>query len=83
MPFQNGGQITNFFSLSRLDFGQNLGKRKKNNTFIEGFFNEFWVIVGGHEYIYIAEVKFINFYSCMILWAKHFFCIPRMLIYAN
>ena len=38
-----------------------------------------------HEYINIAEIKFKNFYSGVILGAKHFFCTPqfKMLIYVK
>ena len=57
-------------------------KKKKKKPFPKNFFIEFWIIVGEYEYIYIAEVKFGNCYLCVILGAI-FFCIPKMLIYAN
>ena len=41
------------FSPRCLDFGKIL---KKKNPFWKEFFNEFWVIVGEQEYIYIAEL---------------------------
>ena len=46
---------------------------KKKNTFPKKCFNEFCLIVRQHEYIYIAEIKIGNFYSRVILGAKHFF----------
>ena len=38
---------------------QNLKKKnKKKNTFPMEFFNEIWLKVGEHKYIYIFEIKF-------------------------
>ena len=31
---------------------------KKKNTFPKEFFNEIWLKVGEHEYIYITEITF-------------------------
>ena len=33
-------------------------KKKKKHTVRKEFFNEIWVKVGEHEYIYIFEIKF-------------------------
>ena len=52
VPFQNGGQITDFIS-RRFDFGQIL-----KTTFPKKFFNKIWLKEGEYEYIYITEIKF-------------------------
>ena len=41
-------------------------------TFTKEFFNEIWLKLGDHEYIYIAEIKFGQFYSGAILGGDHF-----------
>ena len=43
-PFQNGGQITDFYSAS-FQFWPKFGK----TTFPKEFFNEIWLKVGKHE----------------------------------
>ena len=50
VPFQNGGQITDFY-FAPFDFGQYL-----KNHFPKGTFNEIWLKVEEHEYIYITEI---------------------------
>ena len=53
VPFQNGGQITDFYFVSFQfwpKFEKPLSQRK--------FFNEIWLKVGEHEYIYITEITF-------------------------
>ena len=53
VPFQNGGQITDFYFASfRIwpKFEKPLSQRN--------FFNEIWLKVGEHEYIYISEITF-------------------------
>ena len=62
-----------------MSFGQNL-----KTTFPKEFSKEFWLIKRQHEYNYIAEIKFGNFYSRVILGAKYFFFArPKVLIYAK
>ena len=68
---QNGGQITDF--LDHFDFGQNLKKKTKQNTFPMEFFNEIWHKVGQHEEIYITEITFYKNYSILKWRPKHFF----------
>ena len=71
------------FVSHHFDFGDNLKKKKKKKkTFPQEFFNKIWLIIGDHEYINIAEIKIVNFYSSGILGAKHFFR-TFVLIYAN
>ena len=54
VPFQNGGQITDFhFATFRFR-----PKFEKKNTFPKEFFNEIWLKLGDHEYIIIADIKF-------------------------
>ena len=38
-------------------------EEEEKNTFLTEFFNEIWVKVGEHEYIYIFEIKFEKKYS--------------------
>ena len=51
VPFQNGGQITDFHFAS-FRFRPKIEKPPKE------FFNEIWFKLGDHEYINIAEIKF-------------------------
>ena len=60
VPFQNGGQITDFYFAS-FRFWPKFEKKK--NTFPKEFFNEIWLKVGEHEYIYITEIIFEKYYS--------------------
>ena len=53
VPFQNGGQITDFHFASF-----RFWPKFEKNTFPEEFFNEIWLKLGDHEYINIAEIKF-------------------------
>ena len=46
------------FISRHFDFGQNL-----KNHFPKEFFNEIWLKVGEHEYIYITEITFLKNYS--------------------
>ena len=46
VPFQNGGHITDFYFAS-FRFWPKFEKQ---------FFNEIWLKVGEHEYIYITEI---------------------------
>ena len=53
VPFQNGGQITDFYFASFWfwpKFEKPLSQKE--------FFNEIWLKVGEHEYIYITEITF-------------------------
>ena len=63
--FEKAAKLPIFFSCC-FDFGKNLE-----------CFNEIWLIIGGHEYIKIPEIKIGNFNSGGTLGAKH------LLIYAN
>ena len=47
VPFQNGGQITDFY-FRVISILAKIGK----TTFPKEFFNEIWLKVGEHEYIY-------------------------------
>ena len=80
VPFQNGGQITDFYFAS-FRFWPKFEKKKKN-TFPKEFFNEIWLKVGKHEYIYWNNIfkKWIRFKmkAKTIFW----YC-AIMLIYAN
>ena len=55
VPFQSGGQITDFHFAS---FQFRPKFEEKKNTFPKEFFNEIWLELGDHEYINIAETKF-------------------------
>ena len=50
VPFQNGGQMTDFYFASFQVWP------KFESTFPKEFFNEIWLNVGEHEYIYINEI---------------------------
>ena len=56
IPFQNGGQITDF-PFASFRFWWKFEKKKKY-TFPKEFFNEIWLKLGDYEYINIAEIKF-------------------------
>ena len=48
------------------------------------FFNEIWLKVGEHRYIYIFEIKFEKKLFCLKMAAKISLCIVQLiLIYAN
>ena len=49
VPFQNGGQITDFISILAKIW-------RKKKIFLKEFFNEIWLKLGEHEYIYITEI---------------------------
>ena len=51
VPFQNGDQITYFYFASF---------RFWPKIFPKEFFNEIWLKVGEHEYIYNTEITFEN-----------------------
>ena len=68
--FKMAAKITDFYFASFRFWPKFEGKK---NTFPKEFFNVFWLIVGQHEYIYIAKIKIGNFYSQVILGAKQFF----------
>ena len=72
VPFQNGGQITDFYFAS-IQFWPKFWK----TTFPKEFLNEIWVKVGEYEYIYITEITF--FKNCSVLkWRpKQFFDIAQ------
>ena len=53
VPFQNGGQITDFHFASF-----RFWPKFEKNTFPKEFFNEIWLKLKDHEYINIAEIKF-------------------------
>ena len=61
VPCQNGGQITDF--LRYFNFRENLKQtnqqNKQTNTFPKEFSNEIWFKLGDHEYINIADIKFV------------------------
>ena len=47
------------------------------NAFPKEFFNEVWLKVGEHEYIYITEIKFWKNYSVLKWPPKQFFDIVQ------
>ena len=53
VPFQNGGQITDFCFAS-FQFWPKFEKPLSQRN----FFNEIWLKVGEHEYSYISEITF-------------------------
>ena len=53
VPFQNGGQISDFHFASFW-----FRPKFEKNTFPKEFFNEIWLKLGDHDYINIAEIKF-------------------------
>ena len=55
VPFQNGGQITDFYFTSFRFWA-----KFEKNTFQTEFFNEIWFKVGEYEYIYITEITFLK-----------------------
>ena len=72
VPFQNGGQITDFcFASFRFwpKFEKPLSQRN--------FFNEIWLKVGEHEYIYITEITFLKIYSVLKWLPKQLFDIGQ------
>ena len=72
VPFQNGGQINRFlFRIISI-----LAKIWKT-TFLKEFFNEIWLKVGEHEYIYITEITFEKNYSVLKWRLKQFFDIVQ------
>ena len=71
-PFQNGGQITDFYFASF----SILAKIRKT-TFPKEFFDDIWLKVGESEYIYITEIKFLKNYSVLKWRPKQFFLILR------
>ena len=69
---QIGGQITDFcFRSFRF-----LAKIWKT-TFPKEFFNEIWLKVGEHKYIYITETTFKKNYSVLKWWPKQIFDIAQ------
>ena len=58
VPFQNGGQITDFYFAS-FPFWPKFEK-KTFLAFPKEFFNEIWLKVGEHKYIYITEITFLK-----------------------
>ena len=46
-------------------------------TFPKEFFNEIWLKVGEHEYIYITEITFLKNYSVLKWRPKQFFDIAQ------
>ena len=74
VPFQNGGQITDFYFTS-FRFWPKFEKKK--NTFQTECFNEIWLKVGEYEYIYITEITFLKKYSVLKCWPKHFLDIAQ------
>ena len=58
VPFQNGGQKTNFQFAKIFPWPKFEKKKRKQPIFPKEFFNEIWLKVGEHEYIYIFEMKF-------------------------
>ena len=72
VPFQNGGQITDFYFAS-FRFWPKFEKKK--NTFPKEFFNEIWLKVGEHEYI--TEITFEKNYSVFKMAAKTIFDIAQ------
>ena len=75
VPFQNGGQITDFYFAS-FRFWPKFEKKKKN-TFPKEFFNEIWLKVGEHEYINITEITFKKNYSVLKWRPKQYFDIAQ------
>ena len=64
VPFQNGGQMTDFqfasfrFQQEIENNNNNSSSNNNNNTFLNEFFIEISLKLEDHEYIYIAEIKF-------------------------
>ena len=72
VPFQNGGQITDFYFASF-----RFWPKFEKNTFRKVFFNEIWLKVGEYEYIYITEITFKKKYSVLKWRPKRFFDIAQ------
>ena len=67
VPFQNGGQITDFYFASF-----RFWPKFEKNTFPKEFFNEIWLKVGEHEYIYITKIT-LKKNSVSKWWPKQVF----------
>ena len=72
VPFQNGGQIKDFYFASF-----RFWPKFEKPTFSKEFFNEIWLKVGEHEYIYITEITFLKNYSVLKSQPKQFFDIAQ------
>ena len=75
VPFQNGGQITDFYSAS-FRFWPKFEKPLSQRN----FFNEIWLKVGKHEYIYIIEIT-LKKNDSVLKWGQNNFLILHN--YAN
>ena len=53
----------NEFSMRKIVTRPKFKKKKKKNTFPIEFFNEIWLKVGEHKYLFIFEIKFGKTYS--------------------
>ena len=72
VPFQNGGQKNKF------SFRKNSHVTKILKTiFPQEFFNEIWLKVEEHEYIYIFKIKFTKKNFCLKIAAKTSFMTLR------
>ena len=71
MSFQNGGQMTDFYFVS-FQFWRKFEKTLSQRNFS----TKFWLIIGDHEYITIAEIKIGNSYSAGIFSGKTIFQQP-------
>ena len=58
VPFQNSGQITDFFYFVSFWFRRKFEKKTKKTTFPKKIFNEIWLKLEDHKYINIAEINF-------------------------
>ena len=58
VPFQNGGQITDFYFAS-----SRFWPKFEKIIFPKEFFNEFWLLARQHEYINIAKENNFKVYS--------------------
>ena len=72
VPFQNGGQITDFYFASFRFWA-----KFEKNHFPKGIFQWNWLKVGEHEYIYITEITFWKNYSVLKWRPKQFFDIAQ------
>ena len=70
--FQNGGQITDFYFASFW-----FRPKFEKITFPKELFNEIWLKVGEHEYIYITEITFKRNYSGLKWRPKQFLDIAQ------
>ena len=73
VPFQNGGQITDFYFASF-----RFWPKFEKTTLQKEFFNEIWLKVGKHEYIYITEITFFKNDSVLKWGPKQFFDIAQL-----